>query len=128
VERDLSAVQDWWEDNCLRLAISLAYDTGLSLAPLLLLIAGVVGLVLGREQVASQLAAQLESLMGPSSRELMNSILVTISPEGGTLATILGLVTLSRGQTTCGRAADFCSVSPQVLGTTLAVRVCTYVR
>ena len=34
----LRTVQDWWQDNCLRLAASLAYDTALSLAPLVLLI------------------------------------------------------------------------------------------
>jgi membrane protein len=95
----LGAAQDWWEDNCLRLAASLAYYTALSLAPLLLLIAGVVGLVLGREQVASQLAAQLESLMGPAGRELVTSILTTSSPEGGTLATVVGLGTLLIGAT-----------------------------
>jgi membrane protein len=95
----LSAAQDWWEDNCLRLAASLAYYTALSLAPLVLLIVGVVGMVLGREQVASQLAAQLESLMGPSGRELINSILTTTSPEGGTLATVVGLATLVIGAT-----------------------------
>ena len=32
----LRAVQDWWQDNCLRLAASLAYYTALSLAPLVL--------------------------------------------------------------------------------------------
>ena len=95
----LGAAQDWWEDNCLRLAASLAYYTALSLAPLLLLIAGVVGLVVGREQVASQLAAQLESLMGPAGRELVTSILTTSSPEGGMLATVVGLVTLLIGAT-----------------------------
>jgi uncharacterized BrkB/YihY/UPF0761 family membrane protein len=31
----LRAVQNWWKDNCLRLAASLAYYTALSLAPLL---------------------------------------------------------------------------------------------
>ena len=36
----IRAVQDWWEDNCLRLAASLAYYTALSLAPLLLLLVG----------------------------------------------------------------------------------------
>ena len=95
----LGAAQDWWEDNCLRLAASLAYYTALSLAPLLLLMAGVVGLVLGREQVASQLAAQLESLMGPAGRELVTSILTTSSPEGGALATVVGLATLLIGAT-----------------------------
>jgi membrane protein len=95
----IRAVQDWWEDNCLRLAASLAYYTALSLAPLLLLLVGLTGMVLGRERVASQLAAQLESLMGPAGRELVNSILTTTSPEGGTLATVVGLVTLFIGAT-----------------------------
>jgi hypothetical protein len=52
-------------------------------APLVLLLVGLVGLVLGREQVASQLAAQLEGLMGPAGRELVTSILTTTSPQGG---------------------------------------------
>jgi membrane protein len=95
----LRAAQDWWGDNCLRLAASLAYYTALSLAPLVLLIVGLVGTVLGQEQVASQLAAQLESLMGPAGRELVHSILTTTSPGGGTLATVVGLVTLLIGAT-----------------------------
>jgi membrane protein len=73
---------DWWGDNCLRLAASLAYYTALSLAPLLLLIVGLTGMVLGRAQVATQLAAQLEGLMGPAGRELVTSILTTTSPKG----------------------------------------------
>jgi membrane protein len=95
----LGAARDWWEDNCLRLAASLAYYTALSLAPLILLIVGLLGVVLGREQVAGQLAGQLESLMGPAGRELVTSIVTTSSPEGGTLATVVGLVTLVLGAT-----------------------------
>jgi membrane protein len=95
----LRTVQDWWQDNCLRLAASLAYYTALSLAPLVLLIVGVVGMVLDRQQVANQLTAQLESLMGSSGRELVTSILTTVSPQGGALATIIGLITLFIGAT-----------------------------
>src|SRR5512132_1074045 len=91
----LRAVQDWWNDNCLRLAASLAYYTALSLAPLVLLIVGVVGLVLDRQQVATQ----LEGLMGTAGRELVTSILAATSPQGGTLATIIGLVMLLIGAT-----------------------------
>jgi membrane protein len=95
----LRTVQDWWQDNCLRLAASLAYYTALSLAPLVLFIVGVVGLVLDRQQVAQQLAAQLEGLMGTAGRELITTILTTTSPQGGALATIIGLVTLFIGAT-----------------------------
>ena len=95
----LRAVQNWWKDNCLRLAASLAYYTALSLAPLLLLIVGVVGLVLDRQRVATQLATQLEGLMGQAGRELVTSILTTTSPQGSLLATVIGLVTLFIGAT-----------------------------
>lgn len=95
----LRAVQNWWKDNCLRLAASLAYYTALSLAPLLLLIVGVVGLVLDRQQVATQLATQLEGLMGQAGRELVTSILTTTSPQGSLLATVIGLVMLFIGAT-----------------------------
>ena len=95
----LRAVQHWWQDNCLRLAASLAYYTALSLAPLLLLIVGVVGLVLDRQQVATQLATQLEGLMGQAGRELVTSILTTTSPQGSLLATVIGLGTLFIGAT-----------------------------
>jgi membrane protein len=95
----LRAIHDWWNDNCLRLAASLAYYTALSLAPLVLLIVGVIGLVLDRQQVGSQLSAQLEGLIGPAGRELVTSILAATSPQGGTLATLIGLGTLLIGAT-----------------------------
>jgi membrane protein len=95
----LRAFQDWWNDNCLRLAASLAYYTALSLAPLVLLIVGVIGLVLDRQQVATQLATQLEGLMGQAGRELVTSILAATNPQGGAIATIIGLVTLLIGAT-----------------------------
>ena len=94
----LRAFQDWWNDNCLRLAASLAYYT-LSLAPLVLHIVGVIGLVLDRQQVGSQLSAQLEGLIGPAGRELVTSILTATNPQGGTIATIIGLATLLIGAT-----------------------------
>jgi uncharacterized BrkB/YihY/UPF0761 family membrane protein len=58
----LGAAQEWWEDNCPRRAASLAYDTAMALAPLILLIVGLLGVVLDRQQVASQLESQLEGL------------------------------------------------------------------
>jgi len=95
----LRALQDWWNDNCLRLAASLAYYTALSLAPLVLLIVGVVGLVLDRQHVSAQISAQLEGLIGPAGRELVTSILAATSPQGGTIATLIGLATLLIGAT-----------------------------
>src|SRR5439155_25142457 len=95
----LRACQDWWNDNCLRLAASLAYYTALSLAPLVLLIVGVVGLVLDRQHVGAQISAQLEGLIGPAGRALVTSILAATSPQGSTIATLIGVATLLLGAT-----------------------------
>jgi uncharacterized BrkB/YihY/UPF0761 family membrane protein len=46
------AVWGWWNDNCLRLAASLAFYTALSLPPLVIIVVGVAGLVAERPQVA----------------------------------------------------------------------------
>jgi membrane protein len=71
----------------------------LSLAPLVWLIVGIVRRVLERQQVASQLEAQLEGPRGPAGRERVTSMLTTTSLEGGTLATVVGLVTRFIGAT-----------------------------
>jgi len=83
----------------MRLSASLAFYTALSLAPLVLLIVGLAGLVIERQQVAGQFAAQLEGLMGPAGRQLVETILTTATPQGGGLAALVGLVTLMLGAT-----------------------------
>jgi membrane protein len=93
------ALEGWWNDNCLRLAASLAFYTALSLAPLVLLVVGLAGVVIERQQVAGQLATQLEGLMGSAGRDLVNTILTTTTPQGGTLAAVISLVTLLIGAT-----------------------------
>src|SRR5262245_7378927 len=90
-------IGSWWADNCMRLAASLAFYTALSLAPLVLLLVGLAGLVIERQQVAGQLASQIEGLMGPAGRQLVETILTTTSPQGGTAATIVSLITLVLG-------------------------------
>ncbi len=94
-----SALWAWWNDNCMRLSASLAFSTALSLAPLVIIVVGVAGLITERQQVANQLEQEIEFLIGPSSRQLANTILTTIEPQGGMLAAMVGLVTLAIGAT-----------------------------
>jgi membrane protein len=94
-----SAMWAWWNDNCMRLSASLAFYTALSLAPLVILVVGVAGLITERQQVANQLEQEIEFLIGPSSRQLVNTILTTTEPQGGMLAAIIGIVTLAIGAT-----------------------------
>jgi membrane protein len=94
-----SAVWDWWNDNCMRLSASLAFYTALSLAPLVIIVVGVAGLITERQLVADQLEQQIEILMGSPSRQVVHTILATTEPQGGTLAAMIGIVTLVIGAT-----------------------------
>jgi membrane protein len=93
------AMWGWWNDNCLRLGASLAFYTVLSLAPLVIIVVGVAGLVAERQQVARALATQSEYLVGTAGRQVVDTILTTTEPQGGTLAALVGLLTLVLGAT-----------------------------
>ena len=94
-----SAIWDWWNDNCMRLSASLAFYTALSLAPMVIIVVGIAGLITERQMVADQLEQQIELLMGPPSQQLVHTILATTEPQGGTLAAMIGIVTLVIGAT-----------------------------
>ncbi len=89
----------WWADNCMRLSASLAFYTALSLAPLVMIVISLAGLVTERQLVTSQLAQQIELLMGPPGRQLVGIILTTTEPGGGTVAAVIGFATLFIGAT-----------------------------
>jgi membrane protein len=95
----MRAMWGWWHDNCLRLAASLAFYTALSLAPLVVIVVGLAGLVTERQQVAQHLATESERLLGSAGRQVVEVILTTTGPQGGTLATLTGLLTLLLGAT-----------------------------
>jgi len=94
-----SAMWDWWNDNCMRLSASLAFYTALSLAPLVIIVVGTAGLITERQLVADQLEQQIDLLMGSPSRLLVHTILATTEPQSGTLAAMVGIVTLVIGAT-----------------------------
>ena len=58
------AASDWMEDKAMRLGAALAYYTILSVAPLLVIVVGVAGLVFRREEVQAGLKQQLAGLVG----------------------------------------------------------------
>ena len=93
------ALWGWWNDNYTRLAASLAFYTALSLAPLVIIVVGLAGIVTERQQVARLLSIQSERLVGPAGRQVVDAILTTTEPQGGTFAALIGLVTLLLGAT-----------------------------
>src|SRR5215211_5059316 len=90
--------REWREDGANRLAAALAYYTTFSLAPLLVLIIAIAGLVGGREAAQTQTMAQVEDLLGAEGREFVQGMIESASrPTTGLTATVLGAVTLLFG-------------------------------
>ncbi len=81
--------------KCPRLGASLAFYTLLSLAPLLLMVIGLVGPLAGADNARGQVVSQFSDLVGPQGAEAVNTMLdSTKSPSGGALSTVIGLVVL----------------------------------
>jgi membrane protein len=86
------------EDKAQRLAAALAYYTLFSIAPLLLIAIAIAGLVFGKSQAQEQILAQIRTVMGPEGGKAISEMLVSAAkPKTGTLAFIVGIVTLLFG-------------------------------
>ena len=84
-----------------RMGAALAYYTLFSLAPLLLIVVSVAGLVWGGEAVRGELFDDLAGLLGPNAAATIESLLKSVSwPAGGWLNTLLGLGLMLIGATT----------------------------
>lgn len=88
------------DDKCPRLGAALAFYTALSIAPLLLVVIGIAGLVFGPDAARGEIARQLSDLLGREQAEVVESMLAkTAATGGGWAATAVGLVTLLVGAT-----------------------------
>ena len=78
---------------------ALAYYTVFSLAPLLIIIIGVAGLVFGPEAAQGQIFEQLRGLLGEASAKSMQDLVenANAKPATGIFATVIGIVTLLFG-------------------------------
>jgi membrane protein len=91
----------WMADYALSMGAALAYYTLFSLAPLLLIVVAVAGLVFGQDAARGEIEHQLQSLMGPGSARAVQDLLVSVhKPAEGVAATALGIVLLLIGATT----------------------------
>jgi membrane protein len=92
------AYADWTEDEAARLGASLAYYTVLSIAPLLIVLIAVIGLVYGQEAARGQIVQEMSSVVGSEAAKSLEDIINNAQqPATGTIATILGLITLVFG-------------------------------
>ncbi|MEP7205355.1 MAG: YihY/virulence factor BrkB family protein [Casimicrobiaceae bacterium] len=95
------SVSSWIDDFAPSMGAAISYYTVFSIAPLLLIVIAVVGFVFGREAATGQIFDELRGLMGDEAAATIQSMVKSASDPGkGTIATIIGVVTLIFGATT----------------------------
>jgi membrane protein len=93
--------KEWQEDKALRLGASLSYYTIFSLAPLLIIVIGLVSIFFGNDSAHTRILAQIQSLIGDQGAKAIEEILTYKERETshGIMATLIGLFTLLLGAT-----------------------------
>lgn len=95
-----AAVASWVDDFAPSMGAALSYYTVFSLAPMLLIVIGVAGLIFGADAARGEIVAQLRGLMGEQGAVAVEELLKSASDPGkGIVATIVGFVTLLVGAT-----------------------------
>jgi membrane protein len=94
------AVAAWIDDYAPSMGAALSYYTVFSLAPLLLIVISIAGLVFGEEAARGALFGQLRELMGSEAAGAVQGVLATLNkPAQGIAATSFGAAILLIGAT-----------------------------
>jgi len=91
----------WRDDHAQSMGAALAYYTTFSIAPLLLIVIALAGIIFGQEAARGEIYAQLNHLLGEQGALVVQNLLESTSqPTGGITATTIGIVLLLVGATT----------------------------
>jgi membrane protein len=91
----IAAYSDWSADNATRLGAALAYYTLFSIAPVLIVVTGIVGFFIGEAVAQAQMLPWLQRFLSPEGAQAAELMLKQhVTPAGGIITTIIGLVTL----------------------------------
>jgi len=90
-----AAVSGFLANDALSRGAAIAFYAATSLAPVLLIVVAVAGLVFGQDAARGAISEELGQLLGPSGGEFIKSILErSRDPGSGTIATLLGIATV----------------------------------
>lgn len=96
-----TAARAWADDYAPSMGAALSYYTLFSIAPLLLIVIAIAGLVFGPDAARGEILGQLRTLMGEDGARAVQSLLEAANRPGqGLAATLIGLVFLVIGATT----------------------------
>jgi len=83
------------EDEALSRGAAIAFYTVTSIAPVLLIVVAIAGLVFGREAAENAISAQLSGLMGQQTADVLQSAVASAADtSSGVWATLIGIATL----------------------------------
>ena len=95
-----TAATEWLNDFCPRHAAALSYYTVFSLAPLLVILVGVVGVVFGEGTAHAQLVQEARHLAGEQAGQLVDALLKAAArPTEGVIASLTAFALLLFGAT-----------------------------
>ena len=93
-----ATVEQWSEDKIPQLAAALAFYTMFSLAPLMIIVISIAGVVFGTTAARHEVVMQVQSMVGQSGGELLDGLIENASKQSsGSIATIIGVITLILG-------------------------------
>jgi membrane protein len=88
----------WYEDRAMRMGAALAYYSVFALAPLLVLVIAIAGLVFGEQKAREYALGQVERNIGASGKKAVQSMLEQVSnPRSNRIATIIAIITTLAG-------------------------------
>jgi membrane protein len=91
---------EWNQDKAPQLAAALSYYTAFAIAPLLVIVIAVAGLVLGPEAARGRIEGEIRGLVGTEAASAIQDILANANqPTTGIISTIVSVVTLLLGAT-----------------------------
>ena len=90
-----ATIRGFIEDGALSHGAAMAFYAATSMAPILLIVVAIAGLVFGREAAQNALAVQLTGLMGQESADMLQTAVKSASSKSsGILATVFGVFAL----------------------------------
>jgi len=93
--------REYWSNRPMELAAALSYYTLLSLAPLVLMVVAVAGLVFDRTTVEGRMVTEMRLLVGAEGSEVVQTVLRHARDrEKGALSVVIGTAVLLFGATT----------------------------
>ncbi len=87
-----AAFAGWWQDNIPRMGAALAYYTLFALAPVLLVVIALGGLIFGPEAVRGQVVGEIQGLIGRDGATAIQDMLEAANQSRPRLAVTLGAI------------------------------------